>query len=242
MIEDAEDDDSTIPDLAPPSPEKVARRAVVLATISCRGVLELDSERDEAGRFWARVSGWWSRLGLSDELEPHEAALLAATFGTSPRQDVVDASWRSEALAVLAWALQRAGLPAHDEQVDPAAVGKGLGFLQEHTVLESPTLRSAAELESYANVALTVHWHLRDFSLKPRALDFAKFCKTAWFGPLSLDGVRLVEGDLAIGKLPISRAPERDVRTAMSIAQERHQAANWLLDASEPLSETDTST
>jgi hypothetical protein len=237
-----EDVDSAEREEAPPSAEKVARRAVVLAAVSCRGVLELDPEREQAARFWARVSDWWSRLGLNAELEPREAALLAAPFGTSSQQDVVDASWRSEALSILAWALQRTELRSHDEQVDPAAVAHALGFLEEHTVLESPALRPAPDLESYSNVAFTVHWRLRDFSLNPRALDLAEFCKTAWFGPLSLDGVRLVEGDLALGNLPISRAPARDIRMAMSIAQERHQAANWLLDASSLLSETDTST
>jgi hypothetical protein len=239
MVEDVDEAD---PEPAPPSPEKVARRALVLATISCRGVLELDPDREEAARFWSRVSSWWTRLGLDAELEPAEADLMAAPFGTAPRQDLVNASWRSEALGVLAWALQRAQLPPHDRQVNTAGVGRTLGFLQDQTVLDSPTLGSAATLEKYANVALTIHWRLRDFSLNPRALDFAVFCKTAWFGPLSLDGVRLVDGDLAIGDQPISRASERDVRTAMSIAQERHQAANWLLDASESLSETDTST
>jgi hypothetical protein len=234
--------DSTVPEPEPPSPAKVARRAIVLATVSCRGILELDPARDEATRFWTRVSEWWSRLGLSAELEPSEAALLAAAFGTSSQQDLVDASWRSEALSVLAWALQRGGLPSHDEQVDPAVVASALGFLEDHTALESPALRPAADLENYSNVALTIHWRLRDFSLNARALDFAKFCETAWFGPLSLDGVRLVEGDLAIGKLPISRAAEHDIRKVMSVAQERHQAANWLLDASSPFSETDTST
>ena len=187
----AENEDSTTPEPVPASPAMVARRAIVLAIVSCRGVLELDPAREEATRFWTRVSEWWSRLGLSAELEPTEAALLAAPFGTSPQQDLVNASWRAEALSVLAWALQRVGLPSHDEQADPAGVGRTLGFLQDHTVLESPALRPIAELEHYSNVAFTVHWRLREFSLNPRALDFAEFCKTAWFGPLPLDGIRL---------------------------------------------------
>ena len=238
----AEDVDEADPEPTPPSAEEVARRALVLATISCRGVLELDPDREEAARFWSRVSSWWNRLGQDAELEPAEADLMAAAFGTAPHQELVNASWRSEALGVLAWALRRAQLPPHDQQVDAAGVGRTLGFLQDQTVLDSPELGSPAELEHYADVALTVHWRLRDFSLNPRALDFAAFCKTAWFGPLSLDRVRLVDGDLAVGDQPISRASERDVRTIMSIAQERHQAANWLLDASDSLSETDTST
>jgi hypothetical protein len=234
--------DEDLPEPEPPSAERVARRALVLAVVSCRGILELDPAREQAAAFWTRVAAWWGRQGLRAELEPGEAALLDAAFGEAPQQAAVDASWSSEALAVLAWALGRADLPAHDLQVNAAAAGASLGFLKDRTVLEAPSLRSSDDLEGYANVALAVHWRLRDFSLNPRALDFARFCATAWFGPLSLEGVRLVEGDLAIGELPLSRASARDVRTATSTASERHRAANWLLDASSPLSETDTST
>jgi hypothetical protein len=237
-----EDVDEDLPEPEPPSPEKVARRALVLAVVSCRGILELDPARDQAAAFWARVAAWWGRQGLRAELEPGEAVLLDAAFGEAPRQAAVDASWTSEALAVLAWALGRAELPAHNRQVNAAAASAALGFLKDHTVLEAPSLRPSDELEGYASVSLAVHWRLRDFSLNPRALDFARFCETAWFGPLSLQGVRLVDGDLAIGEAPLSRASERDVGTATSIASERHRAANWLLDASLPLSETDTST
>jgi hypothetical protein len=73
-------------------------------------------------------------------------------------------------------------------------------------------------------------------------MDFLEFAETAWFGPLSLEGVQLVDGDLAVKGHAISRASANDVRLATSIALERHVAANWLLDASRPLSETDAST
>ncbi|MEZ4222607.1 MAG: DUF4272 domain-containing protein [Polyangiaceae bacterium] len=237
---DDEDPDDYQPQ--PPSAEQVARRALILSAVSCRGILELDPDRERAERFWDRVMKWWQALDLEADLEPEEAALLASRFGTARQQDAVDESWRSEALGVIAWALGQADVISHDRQVDPSAVANSLGFLEDHTVLESPRLRSPDELNAYLDVAFTVHWRLREFSLNPGAMDFAEFCRTAWFGPLSLKGVRLLEGDLALGDLPISRAPTELVQTAMSIAQERHQAANWLVDASQPLSETDTST
>lgn len=238
MVHDDDDD----PEPQPPSADHVARRALILAVVSCRGILELDPARDQAQQFWARVSAWWNHLDLASALEPEEAALLTCQFGTASRQAAVNASWRSEALAVLAWALGRAELPSHDVQVDPSAVANGLGFLQDSTVLDAPSLRSPDELAEYSNVAFTIHWRLREFSLNPGTLDFPKFCNTAWFGPLSLVGVRLLEHDLAVGGSPISRAPVELVQMATSIARERHQVANWLVDASIPFSETDTST
>ena len=237
-----DDVDSDGPELQPPSAGQVARRALVLAVVSCRGILELDPARDQARQFWDRVAPWCRSVGLEADLEQDEAALLSTPFGSAQPQALVNASWRSEALAVLGWALQMSSLPPHDTQGDPSVVAGALGFLKDRTVLDLPRLRTATELVDYANVAFTVHWRLRDFSLNPRALDFAQFCKTAWFGPLSLQGVRLEDGDLAVGHTAISKASEPAVRTTMSIARERHQAANWLVDASLPLSETDTST
>ncbi|HKO48745.1 MAG TPA: DUF4272 domain-containing protein [Polyangiaceae bacterium] len=237
-----DDHDSEESEPRPPSAAQVARRALILTVVACRGILELDPARDEAREFWDEVVPWWKSIGLDADLEPEEADLLSTPFGSAQRQSAVDAGWRSEALAVLGWALQRSSLPAHDTQVDASSISRQLGFLQPQTVLASPELRLAAELTEYANVAFTVHWRLRDFRLQPRALDFANVCETARFGPLSLRGVRLLNGDLAVGDFPISQALPASVGAAASIARERHQAANWLLDASLPLSETDAST
>jgi hypothetical protein len=235
-----EDEEETAP--VPPSAEQVARRALVLVTVSLRGILEGDPDRGPAAAFWERAAAWWRGLRLDGELEPEEAELLRAPFGRVPPQARVNASWRAEALAVLAWALGRATLPPHDEQSNPAAISGELGLLSEETVLAAPRLRPAGELEAYRQVALTVHWRVREFSLNPRSIDFAAVCEKAWFGPLSLEGVALVDGDLAIGGVPIARAAPADLHHTMSIAQERHQAINWLVDASQPLSETDTGT
>lgn len=226
----------------PASPHRVARRALVLATIACRGILENDKADPGSSEFWQRVSAWWGTLRLDAELEDEEAKLLRAPFGSADRQIAVNAGWRSESLAVLAWALRRAELPDHDVEADPAAVATSLGFLERDTVLESPTLRSAEELERYRQIAFTVHWRLREYSLNPKAMDLGSFCRTAWFGPLSLDGVALCDDDLRIGDVSISAASMPAVRHALSIAQERHLAINWILDASLPFSETDTST
>jgi len=133
-----------------------------------------------------------------------EAALLSAPFGSAQRQALVNASWRSEALAVVGWALQRSSLPARDTQGDPSLVADELGFLKDRTVLDLPRLRTAAELADYSNVAFSVHWRLRDFSINPRHLDFADFRQTAWFGPLNLQ--------VFISKTVISRWATRQFR------------------------------
>ena len=108
------------------------------------------------------------------------------------------------------------------------------------TGTSAATLRPVAELEAYRQIAFAVHWRLREFSLNPGALDFQTFARTAWFGPLSLDGVALANGDLSITGDPISQAPASAVHLATSIAQERHLPANWLADATQLFTDTDT--
>ncbi|MBI4614204.1 MAG: DUF4272 domain-containing protein [Planctomycetes bacterium] len=226
----------------PPSGPEVARRALVLAVVSCRGSLENDPDRAGAAAFWERVLLWWRSVEIDSSLESAEADLLSATFGELPGQSSVNASWRAEALVVLAWALRRRDIPPHDIQADPRATASALGFLQPTTVLKAPELRSIDELNAYKDVAFTVHWRLREFSLRHTAMDFQALCKASWFGPFSLSGVQILENDLAVAGKPLAFASAASVRLATSIASERHQAANWLADATVPFSETDTST
>jgi len=53
---------------------------------------------------------------------------------------------------------------------------------------------------------------------------------------------RFCNDDLAIGDTPIGNAPEEEFRKALSTANERHLAINWLVDGGEIYSETDAST
>lgn len=228
----------------PPCADRVARRALVLAGVACRGMLEADATDPEACAFWGSVRAWLDGFDLASEMEPSEARLIAAALGGLAPQDALNAGWRSEGMAVLAWALHRGELPKHDELAEPRRVADSLGFLlpAEDTVLVSPRLRDLDQLQAYGDVAFTVHWRLRQFGLKAEPMDFAEFAKTPWFGPLSLEGVRLIRSDLAIGSSPIADAPAGEVRRAQSIAMERHQAANWLLGHDPVYSEVDTST
>jgi hypothetical protein len=59
-------------------------------------------------------------------------------------------------------------------------------------------------------------------------MDFAKFARECWFGPLDISGLPLVDGDLAIHGKRLDRASKDGFSTAHSAALERHKAANWL--------------
>jgi uncharacterized protein DUF4272 len=237
-------DESEELDPIPPTPERVAKRALILSAVACRGAIEREAGDENAEAFRGRVLDWVKDLDLCEEIETGELELLDLPLGNLPKQVEVNASWRAEGLAVLAWALKRMDLPPHDQMADPSAIAESLGFLRDgaSTVLESPQMRSGEDIARLGEMMFALHWRLRDYSLNHKALDFIEFAKTCWFGPLEINGLRCIENDLAIGDIPIGRSDERSWRTCLSIAQERHLAANWLRGDEQIYSDVSTDT
>ena len=99
---------------------------------------------------------------------------------------------------------------------------------RDNTILSFPELRPPHEIAALADQMFTLHWRLRQYSLNQSRMDYLEFARTAWFGPLSLNGLRLNGKDLEIQDVPIFQASEKQWREALGLAQERHQAANWL--------------
>ncbi len=221
----------------PPAPQRVAARALVLCAVVCRGFIEQEPKSRDNESLRRRVLDWLEGLKLMPEVEPKELAMLRAPLGTLPLQDAVDAGWRCEGLAVLAWALQVSELPGYDEEVEPKAITEALGFLwaeEARELLAAPKLRPLAELEQVGRQLFALNWRLTEFSLRPKSLYFGAFAKDAWFGPLDITYVRLQQGDLAVGNQPLIRAVPEQVGALASVARERHEAINWLL-GQEPL-------
>ena len=235
-------------DPLPPPPPRVAARVLALAAASARALLEQE-DRNDPGVEQARqnILRWVDDVGIRDELEPDEAQLLQLPLGAPERQDVINQTWRVEGLAVLAWALQRLPLPPHDRPVDPGQVLPAVGLLRADrakALLSEPPLRPRDELAAMQTRLLAIHWRLRDFGLRPRVMNFRKFCdgRTAWLGEVDLAGVQLVGDDLALGDHAIAKAPKELFHATRSAATERHQAINWLVDGGDSYADTDVST
>jgi hypothetical protein len=242
------------PPPAPPPARRVAARAIVLATIVCRAFLdrqreEIENPEDLRGNLLA----WLEGLAVSGELEPSEREFLQGRVGQTEEKDVVNASWRGEGLAVLAWALNRFELPAYDQSVfppDPAQESVGFGNSYAATeLLGSAVLRPPLEISRFASHVTIVQWRLRQFQLSRNSaayraavgalqpwghgvaerMDFTGYLSVhPAFKDYWLDGLRLVDGDLAIGEKSIVDAPEDEVQRCTSIALERQIAAFWL--------------
>ena len=228
----------------PPNVEQVKLRAWALSCVIYRAYLEKFDDPAEASVGHSTILSWIDDLDLQDELEPFEWEFIQADLGDVQEQDIINGTWRAEGLVVLAWALGRFDVPRHDEMAHPREVVDSLLFLEEAAPTESTDwqLRSDEELERFAQLQLALHWRVRDFSIQPKAMNFREFPKHAWFGNIDLSPIPMADDDLEIDGLPIAQAPAEMVQLCGSIAQERHQAINWLQGFHEIYSEVDTST
>ncbi len=129
----------------PPRAARVADRARVLAAVVQRGFVEAEDGTDADRQ---ALVDWLSREGLAPELEPGEAALLSSPVGSLDEQDAIDATWRVEGLATLAWALHlTANLPPAEGLARPADLLALVGLLMEAPPgLAAPVLRPTATL------------------------------------------------------------------------------------------------
>ena len=235
------------PDIRPQPKQRVARRTLALAAVAGRALLEQEDPSDTGVEDTRqRINAWVDAVGIREELEPDEEKLLRQGLGAPEQQAAINACWRLEGLAVLAWSLGKFDLPRHDQTIDPPALLRSVHILDVAAakgMLADATLRPLDELKAMADKLLAVHWRLRQFRVDggQPIEDWPGKAKSSWF-PLDLADVPLINGDLALGDTAIADAPEELFHLASSIAQERHQAINWLAGDSEVYSETDTPT
>ncbi len=230
--------------IAPPDASRVAARALVLSAVSCRGSIEKDAHNPEAEELRKKVVNWLDSVGASEELEPAEALLLSTPLGKLDQKTTMNATWQSEGMVALAWALDFADLPPVQLECEPSEIAACLGFLNDrhHTPLDCPRLRDWAEVETWADTYLTLHWRLRQFSVEPRPMDFVRYVSACTWGPLRLDHLQIVDSDLAIDGARIDKVEDAKYRRVLGITQERHQAFNWLLGFEPVYSQVTTDT
>ena len=218
-------------DLTPPTPIQVAQRSLILSALVCRGHIELDAGNPEAQSLAKRIVDWLEPLDLNSVMEPNEAAVINSPLGQVPKQIAINATWQTEGLAIIAWALGRGAFPLHDEQVDQYTVTDSLEFLIEDAAefIRMPELRTAKELHACRELEYAIHCRLRNYIREKNQKDFTRWIEMEWLEILKIDANHLIAGnDLAIGGRPIFEVDEQNVQTCAQITWERHRAAIWL--------------
>jgi hypothetical protein len=133
---------------------EIARRAMAL--FGSVG-LALGAPRED-------ILDWLEDEGLWAELSPSELAYVSAEQPT--KKQTIDASWKSEGLIVLLWALEKIDrLPAPNEQCDTSVFQQHLPPFVDMSASEyisSATRRPDQVLTDMADELLNFHWQARD--------------------------------------------------------------------------------
>jgi hypothetical protein len=170
-------------------------------------------------------------VGIANELLPREIQLLDAPFGTISEPDRIATSWLSEGMTVLAWSIGLAELPDFQTKCHPGPGSISLGMFRPGTRerLSQAALRDAAEIEMKSLTYLALNWRIGQFVLDPAAtLDFAARLKDPHSPDLLVDEIELVDGDMAIDGLPLSKVPHERAGEVFYVVRERFNAFRWL--------------
>lgn len=219
------------PASGPPAAERVARRALCLAAVACRGSLERDAAHPQAEQFRQQIWVWAHSLGLEAELEADEAGVLQTELGRLQQRHQNDAAWSAEAVATLAWALGTIERPRYDTPCAPADVARSLGFMRgwPQNVLTQPTLKPPLELYNFQQTHFALHWRLRNYTRSATSLDFRDLLAKHWPDVIEAESMALIDNDVAIGSRPLTALDAQQAQTLARMAAERQRAANWLL-------------
>lgn len=215
-----------MPVLDPPAWQRVLERVHVLSVVAVTG--EIADQHPQEQQAADRMRQELQDTGSWEEAEQEEKTLLLTPVRQWTHQQAVDALWRYEGLAVLAWWIGRHPLPPVDRQVDPGSLMRSLRPHTDVVASLPASPHGPQELEVLATQLLTAHWRLVEFRLRPVHIDLPAAVRDAWFGPLTTSGLPLAEGDLAVDGAPLSQADAHLVQLTLSTVMERRLAVAWL--------------
>ena len=142
------------------SASEVARRCLVLCSI-----VAASHDEDKA-----EIVAWLKREALWKDVSPKERSFLQAK--KRGRKQLINASWRVEALHLLLWALQL--VPSIDDsktRVDPSFARKFLPFLGSTSgFIANSELRPQDAILDAKEKVYQDHWSVRDAEINRKAL------------------------------------------------------------------------
>jgi hypothetical protein len=142
------------------SPLEAARRGLTLFSVVG---LALGADRPE-------IIAWLKEHDLWKDLAPSEVGFIDTPVPS--RQQLINASWLSERLVVVLWALGATEeLPPPGEQCDTAVFQEILPPFASISVADfiaSARLRPPSDLIAMADEVMALHWEARDARIKGR--------------------------------------------------------------------------
>lgn len=219
----------------------VARANVIEGAVAMARGQSAEMERVAAGAVaeqYAEMEAGFRADGLWQAFSAYERRLMEKRVGSWTPRELIDATWRAEALGALEWALGlRPSLFPYDEQHDPAALVSELNLSTPHAeTLARCRLRSEEEISEARSAAELWLWRARTSQLKrnpakyqpPPGVTFEEIISIA-AQKAGEDGLFTpIENDFpAFGK-PYRALSDEELSTMGSIASERLYGLNWL--------------
>lgn len=217
---------------SPPPLPRIVARAQVACSLAMRADLEAHEDAAAAAEIIALCRHWLDAAGFAAELADDETEALAAAPGALAPPQRARFAPQAEAAAVLAWALQRAPLPAFAQDADGAATAAALGWLDGAGVelATGARLRAREQLMALLDALGAVHWRLLDHTRRPEAsVSMQRFAPDQHDWPADVPPCELVDGDLGLDGQPLRQLDGSALFAALRRLQERHRALLWLL-------------
>ena len=145
-------------ELVTKSPQDVALRSIALMMTAVQAESMSQAEGSMAAAFKERYPWAWQAL------TPAEFAFM--TNAAPAEQEMLNFSWRYEALNVLAWAMGiQPALPFPDAICDVASLVRALSSAAERLREDPPQLRPVADLLDQLDLHFRLHWMARQARL-----------------------------------------------------------------------------
>ena len=173
-----------------------------------------------------QVRQWLDATGLGETpMSPLERELMARPLGTWAAAEMIDVTWRVEAMGVLLWSLGAIEfLPAFDCEFDPQSYASLVPLFGSHqSFVDGARLRPSAFLEGALEVADLWYWRACADSAPPELIaQAAEHGAARHFFPAPL------EGDFPAYGKPFAQLGPAERRRVASIALERRHTLRWV--------------
>jgi hypothetical protein len=220
------------------SPVEVRTRLLILAAVLRRLALEYPSVDDSsdlsAEAFDERE--WLREQDLLSELTPGEAALLDSQPGLVAPEAVSEASWQSEALVMLGWAVDALALPLVGALSDPRPIIEVVPHPWDETQdwLRDPAIVSELEVVREREVAEIWYWRLTIEALRRSAplavsADYEEAIRDVAAEALDAGLVPTLRGgDFTVRGKRVKDLSPNDVDELIAVIGQRLRALNWV--------------
>lgn len=234
-----------------PNQKTISFRAICLGAMLLRNEYEMYTKKlitdpmiPITNDYPTRVTSWYSSNKISDYLSSRERELLNKPWGSWTNQEIINTSWRNQALGVLLWSL------SYYEEIPKPPIGFTLqnNLLSKLHALESiqtfltdAKLRSVSEIREERDRA--EHWHWRSrIGINPSKELTSYIKEAADHGYKDGFNQKPIQNDFPVSDKAFKDLNEKQYRAVSSIIMERHYTLNWLCGFSKNWDDVGTDT